>query len=171
MRVTSRISRSTGATSKTGSKRVVSRKVAHDASRRSFTTSRVGFVGNTDPMCAYSCAKSIASSRCCSPWTKCVQNARIDAGEVRSQCSAYMFSLFVVLRSTGTNNAADVAGAPSDRSTGSGESAIRCAPRRARESRSVRPIGVNAPYHLWYNLAQFLIRWQDTHSYNDGTTM
>ena len=50
-----------------------------------------------------------------------------------------MFSLLVVLRRRDTN----VAGAPV--SGGSEVRARRCAPRRARESNRVSPLGVNAP--------------------------
>jgi len=124
MTFTIRISRSTGATRRTGSNRVVIRKVASDLVCRSISSpSEVDFVDNGEPMCEYSWAKTIPSSLFSSVVKNREQNSCIDAGEDRSQCSAKMFSFEVVERRSSM-----IISTRGDE-IGSGDSAIICAPR------------------------------------------
>ena len=107
-----------------GSNSVVIKKVASDLVCRSISSStEVDFVGNGEPMCEYSWAKTIPSNLFSSAVKNREQNSRIDAGEDKSQCSAKMFSLEVVERRSSM-----IISTCGDE-IGSGESAIICAPR------------------------------------------
>lgn len=90
-------------------------------------------------MCLCSWANIIASSRWSLPVRNLVQNARMDDGDARSHCSAYISSLEVVERRR------SIRIATFGDSIGSGERAMICAPRWARDWRSVRPNGVKPP--------------------------
>jgi len=76
-------------------------------------------------MCAYSWTKTSPSNLFSSVVKNREQNSRMDAGEVRSQCSAKMFLLEVVERRTSM-----IMSTRGDE-IGSGDSAIICAPRLA----------------------------------------
>ena len=83
-----RISRSTGAMRKTGSSRVVIKKVANDDARRRFASSSGSPGARIEPIGWYSCAKTIASKRVSFPVRNPVQNERTEADEDRSHSSA-----------------------------------------------------------------------------------
>lgn len=137
-----RISRSAGATSKTGSNKVKTRNVAKDASCRRLFTSAGSSSDKIEPICWYSCANMIASSLVSFPVRNRVQNERIEAGDVRSHSSAYICSLLVVERSSDTRMSISAS------SMGFGDSAMIWAPRSARFCRRVKPSGVKPPYGI-----------------------
>ena len=68
-----------------------------------------------------------------------VQNSRMDFGDERLQCSAKICSFEVVDRKASMS--IEMWGA----SIGSGQRAIICAPRLARDSNNVRPVEVKPP--------------------------
>jgi hypothetical protein len=113
-------------------------KVAKDPMRRSSTCELIDFEVKV-PILRYSWAKIIASILCSLEVKKRVENSRIEFGEVKSQCSAYISSFFVVVRKRSMKT--DILG----ESTGSGDSAMMFAPLSARDWSKVKPVGENPP--------------------------
>ena len=91
------------------------------------------------PMLGYSWAKTSASMRVSFWVRKDVQNFRMEVADVKSQCSANIFSFFVVERRSGKMR--DGIGCDSEYC----ESATMWAPRCARAVSATSPKGVNGP--------------------------
>lgn len=102
------------------------RKVAKDPSSRFSAASTGVWDGGkipAVPMCWYSWANITASILCSEPVRNRVQNDRMEEGEARSHCSAYICSFENVARNS------EIRIVTFGESMGCGESAIICAPR------------------------------------------
>jgi hypothetical protein len=122
------MSLSGGATNKAGNSRVVIKNVANEPVSLSFSSNAPSLVIKNPgiPICACSCANTIASSRWSWLVKKRVQNERTEDGEDKSHFSEKIFSLEVVERKS------DIKMVIFGESMGSGERTMIWAPRCAR---------------------------------------